>query len=82
LRLDDVSAEENTLLETLFAAAKAYIRSYTGLDDENIDLHEDIVIVVYVLVQDMFDNRALYVDRSYTNRTVETILGMHRVDLL
>jgi hypothetical protein len=35
-----------------------------------------------VLVQDMYDNRSFYVDKSHLNWVVETILGMHSVNLL
>ena len=47
-----------------------------------VDAFEDFVIVVYVLCQDMYDNRTLYVDKSNLNKVVETILGMHCINLL
>lgn len=71
-----------SFIQTLVNVSKAFIRSYTGLTDEEIDLHEDFTIVVYVLCQDMHDNRTMYVDNQNLNRVVETILGMHRVNLL
>jgi len=46
------------------------------------NLYDDLVIAVYVLVQDMFDNRTLYVDKTNMNKVVEAILGMHKVNLL
>lgn len=84
LRLDTagLSGAERAELKALFAAAKAFIRSYTGLTDDEINKHEDFVIVVYILVQDMYDNRTLYVDKSNLNKVVDTILGMHSVNLL
>lgn len=69
-------------IKDLINISKAFIRSYTGLDDEQIEAHEDFAIVVYVLCEDMYDNRTLYVDNRNLNRVVETILGMHRVNLL
>ena len=78
----DMTEEEISLLETLLESAKAYICYYTGLTDEEIDKHRDMIIVVYILVQDAFDNRGLYVHTDNTNKTVDTILGMHRVNLL
>lgn len=80
LRLDDDG--EITMLANLLAVAKSFIQGYTGLTVEQMDEHEDFVIVVFVLVQDMYDNRTLYVDNANLNRVVETILGMHRVNLL
>lgn len=81
LRLDtgDYTSEE---LETLIGISKSFIRSYTGLTDEQIDTHEEFVIVVYVLCQDMYDNRTLYIENKNLNRVVEAILGMHCTNLL
>jgi uncharacterized phage protein (predicted DNA packaging) len=81
-RIAEPSPADNAFLEQAIEAAKAYIRSYTGLDNDRIDEHEDFVIVVYVLVQDMYDNRSLYTESKSLNNTVETILGMHSVNLL
>lgn len=74
----DVSLEEE--LETYLNFAIKYIKDETGLDD--LDKNEDFVIAIYVLCQDMYDNRTFYVDKSNTNRVVETILGRHRVNFL
>lgn len=81
LRLD-TGEYTDTELQVLIDTAKAFIKSYTGLDDTGIDLHEDFVIVVYILCQDMYDNRSLYVDKSNLNKVVDTILGMYSTNLL
>ena len=47
-----------------------------------IDNYEDFVIVVYILAQDMYDNRTLYIEKNNLNKVVDTILGMHSVNLL
>jgi hypothetical protein len=47
-----------------------------------LDDFQDFVIVVFILVQDMWDTRSLYVDKSDLNKVTETILGMHSVNLL
>lgn len=69
-------------IQVLLDVSKAYIRSYTGLTNDEIDEHEDFIIVVYVLCQDMHDNRSMYIDNKNLNRTVESILGMHRINLI
>lgn len=85
LKLDDYEESE---IETYLNIAKNYISNYTGIpeidedeeDDEEIetlDSYADFVIVVYVLCQDMHDNRCMYVDKSNINKTVQTILDMH-----
>ena len=81
LRLDDAAAEQNTL-NNLIGIAKAYIQGYTGLTAAQLDDHSDFVIVVFILCQDMYDNRTLYVDNGNQNNVVDTILGMYRVNLL
>ena len=79
IKLDEFNEAE---IQTMINIAKAYIRGYTGLDDIAIDTHEDFVLVVYVLCQDMHDNRSMYVDKSNTNKIVDTILGMYCINLL
>lgn len=74
--------EERDYLETIKKAAIEYVKSYTGLNDVELDQHEDITIAVLVLISDMYDNRQMYVDKSNANRVVDTILGMHCVNLL
>lgn len=69
-------------LDILIKAAKAFIASYTGLDAETMDTHDDFVIVVYILCSDMYDNRSLYVDKNNLNKVVDTILGMYCTNLL
>lgn len=46
------------------------------------DGFEDFVIVVYILVQDMYDNRTLYVDKNNLNKVVDMTLGMHSTNYL
>ena len=60
--------------------AKDFIKKYTGQDD--LDAFQDFVIVVFVLCQDMYDNRAMYVDSTNLNYVIESILGMHSVNLI
>ena len=78
LRLDDA----DPMLTPMMAAAKAYIRDYTGLSEEELDEHEDFYIAFMVLVQDMYDNRAMYVEKDNVNRVVDSILFRHRVNFL
>lgn len=72
----------NDEIQNYINISKAFIKSYTGLDEASIDAHEDFAIVVFILCQDMYDNRSLYVDKNNLNKTVSTILDMHCVNLL
>ena len=79
IRVDDYEVRD---IETYLNIAKSYISSYTGIpvtneEGESLDDFPDFVIVVYILCQDMHDNRTLYVDKSNINKTVQTILDMH-----
>ncbi len=78
LRIIDISDEEKSLLENLIDIAKAFIKGSTGVDD--LDEFDDFVIVIYILCQDMYDNRTLYVDKSDLNKTVESILALHNTN--
>ena len=80
LRLSEVTPEDVELLQTLLNISKTFITKYTGR--ENLDDFSDFVIVVYLLCQDMYDNRTLYVDKGDFNQTIQTILGMHSNNLL
>jgi len=84
LRLSEVSEEDNKNIELFLNIAKNYIENYTGIpqmsddkEEETLDTYSDFIIVVYVLCQDMYDNRAMYVDGKNINNTVKTILDMH-----
>lgn len=83
LRLPEVTTDDLTYINTLINVAISFILNYTGIADAStLDNYEDMVIVVFVLCQDMFDNRAYYVDNENLNKVVETILGMHQRNLL
>ena len=84
LRLSEVSEEDKKNIELFLNIAKNYIENYTGIpqksenvEDETLDTYSDFVIVVYVLCQDMYDNRTMSVDGKNINNTVKTILDMH-----
>lgn len=79
---EEIDEKETNEVKTLLETAKEFIYSYTGLTPEEANNHEDFTIVVYVLVQDMYDNRAFYIDKNNLNKVVETILNMHRTNLV
>lgn len=85
----DVSDTNKNELETYLKVAINYISNYTGITEKSdisnsvtLDTYADLVIVVFVLCQDMYDNRCLYVDKNNINNTIQTILDMHRRNLL
>lgn len=82
LRIDELTDGDKQTLNNLLEIAKKYIESYTGRSEKELDNYQDFVIVALVLVQDMYDNRTMYVDSTNLNTVVETILGMHSINLL
>ena len=83
IRLDELTQDDISTLNNFLGIAKKKIKNYTGRDD--LDEFQDFVFVVLILVEDLWDNRSLY-DKdngiNNVNKVVETILGMHSVNLL
>lgn len=82
LRVGEVTESEEGFLTTIIGAAKSYMSKYTGLTDGQLDESSDLVFALFVLCDDMYDNRALYVDSANVNQAVQSILDMHSVNLL
>lgn len=82
LRISELDSSQTQLLTTIQAAAVNYIVGVTGLTLEQLDNYPDLTLAVYALVQDMYDNRAIYVDKANISDTVSTILNMYRTNLL
>jgi hypothetical protein len=75
IRLDEIGDADEKQLSTFLTIAKDYIKNYTALED--LDEYADLVIVVLILCQDMYDNRVMYIDKGNPNKVVQTILDMH-----
>lgn len=63
-------------------AVNAYIKSRTGLTNEEIETLDDLSVAYLVLVADMFYNRQFAVSKDKTNPIVDSILFMHRKNFL
>lgn len=74
--------EDISLINAMKKASIEFCKSQTNLSKEQLDQHEDITIAVLTLISDMWDNRSMTVQRSNTNMVVDTILGMHRMNLV
>ena len=82
LRIVELTQDDINTLNTLLTVAKVYVGEYTGRTIQELDDYKDIIIVILILCQDMWDNRTLYVDTDNANKVVESILGLHSVNLL
>lgn len=82
LRIPEPIPADEEQLTVMMAAANQYIQHYTGRTADELDGYSDVIVALLVLVQDMYDNRALYVDTNNVNKTVESILDSYSVNLL
>lgn len=83
LRISETSEKEEKYLKTILNVSKEFIRKYTGYDKiEDLDKYPDLVIVVFVLCQSMYDDRAYYIDNTNVNKVVQSILDLHSRNLL
>lgn len=83
---EDVTTAEQAMIEGYLEAAKSYVISYTGLAEDKLDEHPDVAVAVLCVAADMYTNRDLVTGGTRStvnvNKTVETILNMHAVNLV
>lgn len=90
LRIVEPTEDQTDELETFLTSAKGYVSSFVGLplepledeDGATLDSYPEFVIAVCVLVQNQYDNRTFYTDKGKVEEVVNSILGMHRRNLL
>lgn len=82
LRLDEVDESTENFLATILSSAKSHVLHYTGRDDTNVDNIPELVIAVYAVCQNMYDNRSMEADSSVVNQVIESILGSRSLNLL
>lgn len=75
-------ALDDKLFQMILIATKSYIKSYTGLNTEQLDNKEDLTIALMILANEMYDNRAYTVENDKANKVVNSILDMHSINLL
>lgn len=69
-------------LQTIMDAAKAYIASYTGLSADELDEYEDLTLAFFVVCREMHDHRELDGASGGANRVIDSIMSLHRRNLL
>jgi len=82
LRVDSDFIEDDSLITSILASTKSFIKAYTGLDDVGLDSYEDITIALFVLCSEMYSNRQFIVQNTNLNPIVASILDMHCINLL
>lgn len=74
--------EDDKLFESILAACKAYIKGYTGLSGEQMDTKEDLTMTLFILSNELYDNRTFTVENDKVNIVIKSILDMHSINLL
>lgn len=82
LRISELTPADSVFLQQALEAAKTYIKHYTGINDQALNNADDLTIVVYVIVQDMYDTRTFYTENTNANIIVENILNAYSINLL
>lgn len=78
IRVSPMDADRKEI-ETLMSVAHEYISSETGQDP---DSHPEFVEPYFLLIQHMYDNRTMIIDKDNVNPIVTSILGHHRGNFL
>ena len=76
IRLSEVSQDDQNYLTTLRNISIDYISKYTGIANDDLDNYTDLIIVVFVLCQSMYDDRTMYVDNSNLNKDFRTSIKL------
>lgn len=80
--ISDMSGETNILLEMYKIAAVAWISGDTGIPQNELDNYEDLTVACCCIIDDMYNNRSMTVNKNTLNPTVIQILGSHSRNLL
>lgn len=75
------NADDN-LFSSILMAGKQFIVTYTGLQLYDLDQFEDLTVALFVLCNEMYDNRDFTVDNVKVNFVVKQILDSHSVNYL
>ena len=73
---------DNNIFRNILLSSKSYIKSYTGLNEEQIDSKEELTIALMILCNEMYENRIYTVENDKVNKIVNSILDMHSINLL
>ncbi|MBR1751908.1 MAG: head-tail connector protein [Ruminococcus sp.] len=79
---EDFDDQDDMLEDIILPSAKSFVISYTGLNETELDDHEDITIAVLVLSAEMYDERRYTVDSANLNPLVKSILDLHCNNLI
>ncbi len=68
--------DDDFLIQTFLYSSRAYIRNYTGQNDSYLDEQQDIVVALYMLVEQYYDGH------NNHEKSIENILNLHSNNLI
>lgn len=68
--------DDNFLIQTFLDSSRAYIRNYTGQTDSYLNEQRDIVVALYMLVEQYYDGN------NNHEKSIENILNLHSNNLI
>lgn len=74
--------DDDTLINAIIIAAKAYIRGQTGLTAEAMDAKEDLTVAFLVMCHEMYSSRSYTVQYDKVNKVIQSIIDMYAINLL
>lgn len=82
LKIDDPEENDFRDIEIFRSATVDYIKNQTGIDDQKLNSSDDLTVAILVLIEDLYDNRRMYVDNQNMNRVVENIIYQYSENLI
>lgn len=73
---------DDDILEMILKSTLAYILNYTGLSLEETEDKEDLSFALFILANELYENRTYTVENEKINPFVKSVLNMHSINLL
>jgi hypothetical protein len=73
---------DDSLFAAILAGAKQFIANYTGKELVDLDVHEDLTIALFILSNEMYDNRMVSIENNKVGFVIRQLLDSHAVNLL
>lgn len=73
---------DDNLFSAILIGAKQFIVGYTGADIDQLDEFEDLTIALFILSNEMYDNRMVHVESNKIGFVIRQLLDSHSTNLL
>ncbi|MDQ0898434.1 head-tail connector protein [Paenibacillus sp. V4I7] len=73
---------DNSLFQAILMGVKSFLSSYTGKKIDELDAFEDLTIALFILSNEMYDNRMVQVEHDKVGFVIKNLLDSHSINLL